>query len=106
MTDIQRYNVTITYATDLDMLWRDKNNYTFEAGILRHEGLKGSEVRTLISKYMEAGEITPMNSLRPFDVHVEPVGWKDLQKEAIRRRDEAIKKIQGRPSIGADQENE
>ena len=39
-------------------------------------------------------EIISLPSMPALDVHVEPVDWEYLQKEAIKRRDEAIEKIQ------------
>lgn len=104
MSDIQRYDVTITYTTDPGMLGRDGRRHPAETGTMEYEGLTGGQVRTLLRKYMDMCEISPMNSLRPFDMHVEPVGWEALQQESIKRCDEAIERIQGRPSIGADRE--
>jgi len=106
MSGTQRYDVTITYATDPGMLGRDGRIHPAETGTMKFKGLKGGQVRTLLRKYMDAGEITPMNGLRPFDVHVEPVGWEALQEECARRNGEAIREIQGRTSIGADREGE
>lgn len=82
MSDAVRYRVVITYKTDPGMLGRDGRKHPAETAIIGYTGLKSSEVRTLIREHMEAGEITPMNSLRPFDVHVEPIGWEDLQKRS------------------------
>lgn len=104
MSNFQLYNVTITYTTDTGMLGRDGHKHPAETGTLKYNGLKSGEVHTLIRKHMAVCETTPMNSLRPFDVHVEPVGWKDLQKEAIMRRDEAVENIQRSQSNGAEPE--
>lgn len=105
MLNFQLYNVTITYTPDHGMLGRDGRKHPAETGTIKYNGLKSGEVHTLIRKHMAVCETTPMNSLRPFDVHVEPVGWEDLQKEAIRRRDEAIENIQRSQSNGAEQES-
>ena len=105
MSNFQRYDVTITYTTDPGMLGRDGRKHPAETGTLKYNGLKSGEVRTLIRKRMAVCETTQMNSLRPFDVHVEPVGWEDFQKEGIRRRDEAVEKIQRSQSNGAEPEN-
>lgn len=106
MSNFQLYNVTITYKADPGMLGRDGRKHQAETATIGYAGLKSGEVRALIRKHMAVCEPTPMNSLRPFDVHVEPVGWKDLQKEAIMRRDEAVENIQRSQSNGAEPETE
>ena len=98
--DKQLYDVTITYHTDPGMLGRDGSIHASETGTLEHNGLTGGQVRTLLRKYMDTQLVTPMNSLRPFDVHVEPQRWRELQAESIARRDEANDNLLGNASDG------
>lgn len=97
---VQLYDVTITYRTDPGMLGRDGSIHASETGTLEHNGLTSGQVRTLLRKYMDTQLVTPMNSLRPFDVHVEPQRWRELQAESIARRDEANDNLLGNASDG------